>query len=73
MKRVKISGKKGHTTSQSRSCGIQDQSSKPSSYNKSKHASVNIAQIWIKKAHIHLYKIHDTNSSGPKVMWVPKK
>ena len=67
----KDSDKKGHTTS--RPYGIQDQFSKPSSSNKSKHTSVNIVQIWIKKADRHLYKIHDTNSSGPKVMWVPKK
>ena len=71
--KCKDCGKKGHATSQSRSCGIQDHSSKPSSYNKFVHASVNIAQIWIKKVDRHLYKIHDTNTSGPKVMWVPKR
>ena len=65
------SDRKGHPTS--RPYGIQDQFSKPSSSNKSKHNSVNIVQIWINKADRHLYKIHDTNSSGPKVMWVPKK
>ena len=62
---------KGHPTS--RSFGTQDQFPKPSSSNNSKHTSVNIVQMWIKKVDRHLYKIHDTNSSGPKVMWVPKK
>ncbi|XP_074352229.1 uncharacterized protein LOC141691385 [Apium graveolens] len=70
-------GKSGHTTSESRLCGIKGHSSN-SSYRsstryKSANASVNIVQMWIKKSDRHLYKICDTNLKGPKVKWVHKR
>ncbi|KAL8157804.1 hypothetical protein AgCh_002496 [Apium graveolens] len=70
-------GKAGHPTSESRLCGIKGHSSnssdKSSARYKSANTSVNIVQMWIKKSDRHLYKICDTNQSGPKVKWVPKR
>ena len=65
-------GKPGHTTSESRLCGIKGHY--PNFHHRSSvHTSVNIVQMWIKKSDRHLYKICDTNKSGPKVKWVPKR
>ena len=71
--RCRDCGKTGHTTSQSRLCGIKGHNPNPSTSYKSVHKTANVVQMWIKKSDRHLYKIYDTNIQGPKVMWVPKR
>ena len=64
-------GRRGHTSSDSRLCGIQGHHSNSTlRYNAPR---TTVKQMWVKKSDLHLYKIYDTNQQGPKVMWVPKR